>query len=470
MRNLAILAALVGSSLIGAVTRAQPDASQWPGWGNGPSFERFSPADQINASTVAQLRPAWKYVLPQKGTWEITPIVVNGTMFIQDMQGTAIALDPETGREQWRFASGVPGKMRAVSYWPGNTLHAPRLIMAVSDRIYALEAATGKPVKGFGGSDGYIDIRGGFANRGQSYKVSAPPTIYRNLLILGASTQEFGAKGPSGDPRAYDVISGKLVWRFHTIPRPGERNAGSWGEGWKDRAGPSAWGMISVDEKQGLIFVPIGNPDDSFIGVDRPGDDLYANSVIALQAATGEYRWHRQLVHHDLFDYDVAAPPALVDLMVKGQQVEALVEVTKQGLMFILDRRTGEPIFGIEERPVPSSTIPGELTSPTQPFPKKPVPLAKMGMKRSDISTITPEAYRYCNELWSRLGLQDVVPFTPPRLNGPNLFLPANVGGLGGVRRTRPILCLLRDIGWSRRIPNCWIRRACHACNLPGVK
>ncbi len=190
---------------------------------------------------------------------------------------------------------------------------------------------------------------------------------------------------------------------------------------------------MSVDEEMGLVFVPTGNPADSFVGVDRPGDNLYANSVIALDAATGKYRWHFQMVHHDLFDYDDAAAPALVDLTVKGRKVKALVEVTKQGLMFILDRRTGKPVFGIEERPVPQSTIPGEHTSPTQPFPKKPVPLAKMGMTRAEISTITPEANRFCTDKWNSLGLTDIAPFQPPRLNGPSLFLPANVGGLGGV-------------------------------------
>ena len=229
------------------------------------------------------------------------------------------------------------------------------------------------------------------------------------------------------------MVTGRLVWRFHTVPQPGERNAGSWGDGWKDRAGPSAWGAMSVDAETGMVFVPTGNPADSFVGVDRPGDNLYANSVIALDAATGKYRWHFQMVHHDLFDYDDAAAPALLDLTVKGNKVKALVEVTKQGLMFILNRRTGKPVFGVEERMVPQSTIPGERTSPTQPFPKRPEPLTRMGMTRADISTITPQANRFCTDQWDHLGLTDTAPFQPPRLNGPSLFLPANVGGLGGV-------------------------------------
>ena len=410
-----------------------PDPHNWAGWGNGLAYDRFSPAGQIDTRNVDQLKPVWKYALDQKGSWEMTPIVMNGVMYLQDMQGTAIALDPETGRELWRFASGQRGRMRALSWWAGDATHPPRVVMGANDRIYALDAVTGKTAPSFGGDSGYINIRDGFASPDQRYAISSPPTIYKNLVITGPATQEFGAHGPPGDPRAYDVITGRLVWRFHTVPRPGERNAGSWGDGWKDRSGPSAWGAMSVDEETGLVFVPIGNPADSFVGVDRPGDNLYANSIVALDALTGKYRWHFQMVHHDLFDYDDAAAPALVDLTVKRRKVKALVEVTKQGLIFILDRRTGKPVFGVEERPVPQSTIPGEHASPTQPYPRKPVPLAKMGMMRADLSTITPEANRFCTDKWNSLGLSDIAPFQPPRLNGPSLFLPANVGGLGGV-------------------------------------
>jgi len=432
-----LLAWLCASATLAASPIDSPgnaDASSWTGWGNTLRFDRFSPAAQINTSNVAQLRPVWKYVVNEKGNWEVTPIVVGGTMYALDMQGMAFALDPDTGRELWRFSTGIQRKMRAVAYWPGDAAHTPRIILAVQDRIYALDAHTGQPVEGFGGALGYINIREGFADPEQSYDVTSPPTIYKNLLITGPGTQEFGPKGPPGDPRAYDVITGKLVWHFDTVPRPGQRNAGSWGAtGWQNRAGPSAWGMMSVDEETGMIFIPTGNPADSFIGIDRPGDNLYANCIIALDAATGRYRWHYQIVHHDLFDYDAAAAPALIDLRTNGKRVPALVEVSKQGLMFILNRRTGRPVFGVEERAVPRSTIPGEQSSPTQPFPLKPAPLAKMGMTRADISTITPETQRFCTDLWNRLGLQDTGAFSPPRLDGPSLFMPSNIGGAGGV-------------------------------------
>ncbi len=411
------------------------DTANWPGWGNSARFDRYSPADQINITNVRSLRPVWIYRPKQQaGGWEVTPIVAGGVLYAQDMEGTAFALDPESGRELWRFATGQPGRMRAAAWWPGDAGHDPRVIVSGNDRIYALDAATGKPAPDFGGAQGYINIRDGFAPGGVNYDITSPPLIYRNLLITGPGTQEFGAKGPPGDPRAYDVITGKLVWRFRTVPPPGGRHAGSWGaEGWRDRAGPSSWGMYSLDEKTGTVFIPVGNPADSYIGTDRPGDNLYSDSILALDAATGRYRWHYQMVHHDLFDYDDAAPPALIDLTVGGKSVPALVEVTKQGLMFILDRRTGKPVFGAEERPVPASTIPGEQTSPTQPFPLKPPPLAKMGMTRGDLSAVTPEAHRYCTALWDRVGLHDTRAFEPPRLGGPNLAVPGNIGGAGGI-------------------------------------
>lgn len=435
MRRIGIAAAvtLLAAGMFTAVA-GEPDSASWAGWGNTLRFDRYSPADQINAANVAGLKPVWIYELAQKGGWQITPIVAGGILYAQDLEGDAFALDPETGHEIWRFASGQRGKMRAVSYWPGDAGHAPRIVMAANDRIYALDAATGKPVAGFGDAQGYIDIRRGFARPGQPYRLSSPPTIYRNLIIAGPATQEFGSNGPPGDPRAYDVITGRLVWRFHIVPRPGERNAGTWGkDGWRDRSGPGTWGMMSVDAKTGLVFIPVAQPADNYVGIDRPGDDLYSDSVLALDAATGKYRWHFQMVHHDLWDYDVAAPPALIDLTIKGRKVPALVEVTKQGLMFILDRRTGKPVFGVEERPVPQSTIPGEKTSATQPFPLKPPPLAKLGVFRSDISTITPEVQRFCTDMWNRMGFRDTPLFTPPSLTAPNLFTPSNIGGLGGV-------------------------------------
>jgi quinoprotein glucose dehydrogenase len=429
--GLAISAVAMAQAFSSSVTA---DDHSWTSWGNGSRVDNYSSAEQINKSNVATLHAVWSYELQQRGAWELTPIVADGMLYGQDLRGNAFALDPETGKELWHFSSGVRASNRAVSYWPGDAAHKARVIVAVTDRIYAVEAATGLPVKGFGGERGYVDIREGFTEAGPSYRMTSPPTVYKNLIITGVSTQEFGSKGPPADPRAYDAITGKLVWRFHVVPRPGEANFGSWGpDGWQDRSGPSTWGMMSVDEETGMVYIPVGQPADNYVGIDRPGDNLYADSVLALDAATGTYRWHFQLVHHDLFDYDIAVPPTLVDLTIEGKRVPALVEVTKQALMFILDRRTGKPVFGVEERPVPRSTIPGEPASPTQPFPLKPEPLGKLGVTRADITTITSEANRYCTDSWNRMGFKDTPLFTPPSLHGPNLFTPTNAGGLGGV-------------------------------------
>jgi quinoprotein glucose dehydrogenase len=431
---LALIQSSRGQQLTLPVSNAAPTPPDWSSWGNGSGVSNFSPADQINRTNVANLKPVWVRQFPQRGGWEMTPIVVDGVMYGLDIQGNAFALDPETGKEIWRFTSGVKGSNRGVSYWPGDAGHKPRVIVAVVDRIYALEAATGVAAKGFGGDRGYIDVREGFAEKGSAYKISSSVTVYKNLLIHGISTQEFGSEGPPGDPRAYDAVTGKLVWRFHVVPQPGEANFGGFGkDGWQGRSGPSTWGTFSVDQETGTVFIPVGQPADNYVGIDRPGDNLYSDSVLALDAATGKYRWHYQTVHHDLWDFDVSAPPALVDLTVAGKPVPALVEATKQGLIFILDRRTGKPVFGVQERPVPQSMIPGEQTSRTQPFPIKPEPLGRLGVTKSDLTTITPEANRYCTDMWNRMGFQGGPIYTPPSLAGPLVYSPTNAGGAGGV-------------------------------------
>jgi quinoprotein glucose dehydrogenase len=454
---------LAVAALLAAAPASAQTAGDWRGLAGGPRADRYAPFTQITRDNVKTLIPVWQHVLPQRGAWQLTPLVVDGVLYAQDLDGNAFALDAETGRRLWRFSTGVKARMRAPAWWPGDGTHGPRLIVAVGDRIYALDAATGKPAAGFGGARGYIDIREGFAGPKVPYRLSSPPAVYKNLLIAGPATQEFGSKGPPGDPRAYDAVTGKLVWRFHIVPRPGEANAGSWGpDGWQGRSGPSTWGLMSVDDETGLVFIPVAQPADNYVGIDRPGDNLYSDSVLALDAATGTYRWHFQMVHHDLWDYDVSAPPALVDLTVKGSKVPALVEVTKQGLMFILDRRTGKPVFGVEERAVPQSTVPGEHASPTQPFPIKPPPLAKLGVFRSDITTITAQAHRYCTDSWNRMGFVDTPLFTPPALTHPNLFTPSNIGGLGGVWGGASIdpksgsifVTVTNQVGFNRLVPD----------------
>ena len=343
---------------------------------------RYSPLAEINTANVNSLKPVWVYDTGAKGrAWEETPIVVAGVMYLS-IPGGASAIDPETGKELWKFVPNNlsrPGRDRGVAYWPGDAAHEPRIIYAISDRLYALDVKTGLPVSSFG-NNGMVNLRDEVADKYPNalYTIASPATIYKNLAIISPSTQEFGSKGPSGDPRAFDIVTGKQAWRFHTVPQPGEPEDGSWGpEGWKERAGPSAWGGATLDPTSGLVYIPIGNPDDSYNGVDRPGKNYYANSVVALDASTGKLKWFYQFTHHDINDLDAPAAPSLIDLHRNGQVIPALVEVPKSGIAFILDRRTGKPVFGDEERPIPPSDVPGEKSSPTQPFPLKPQPLVK---------------------------------------------------------------------------------------------
>src|SRR4051812_6125312 len=373
-----------------AAGAAAAQSTEWPAYGHDAGGARFSPLKQINPENVAKLKRAWVYRTGEFGNFETTPIVVGGVMYITTQAQKIAALEPETGKELWKFdPKSRLRELRGVSYWPGDRQNGGRIVFGTSDgRLMELDAKTGKPVAAFG-DNGTIHLRAGVADQfppTAAYSITSPPAIFKDLIIVGPSTQENVSAGPSGDPRAFDARTGKLVWRFHTIPRPGEPGAETWPEGgWKDRAGPSLWGPITLDVERGLVFLAVGNPADSFYGADRKGINLYSNSVVALDAATGKLRWHYQMVHHDIFDYDIAAPPALIEVKRDGRTIPAVVQTTKQGLLFILDRMTGKPVFGAEERPVPQSDVPGELSWPTQPFPLKPPPLARMTVTREDV-------------------------------------------------------------------------------------
>jgi glucose dehydrogenase len=426
MRTLS--AALCSAALLAANSGQIPDSTG----------DHYSTLAEITPKNVARLTRAWTYHTGEKGRqFETTPLLAEGLLYFTSQTSRIIALEPETGKEVWAFDPHVTHTVenRGVSYWPGDKDHSPRLLLATGDgTLFAINARTGKPEMEFG-DNGALNLRAGVTDHfpKASYKFSSPPAIYRNLAIVAPSTQENVSQGPSGDPRAFDVRTGKPVWRFHTVPQPGEQNNESWGpDGWKDRAGPSLWGELTVDETNGLVFLPIGNPTDSFYGADRKGKDLYANSVIALDAATGKLRWYFQLVHHDIFDYDVSGAPALIEVVKDGHKIPAVAEITKMGLLFILDRLTGEPIFGVEERRAPASDVPGEEVWPTQPFPLKPPPLARTTMTREEITKRTPAAERYCQEQYDRYQHGDL--YTPFGLK-PTLVFPGAMGGgnWGGV-------------------------------------
>jgi glucose dehydrogenase len=407
-----------------------------------PGATHYSPIAQITAANVNRLVRAWTYHTGEKGRqFESAPLIAGGLLYFTSQSSRVIALEPETGNPVWQYDPHVARarENRGVSYWPGDGKGAPRILLATGDgRLIALNAKTGKPETEFG-DNGSVNLRTGIADAypNVGYAVTSPPAIYRNLAIVGASTQEGPSRGPSGDPRAFDIRTGKLVWRFHTVPQPGEpanqTAYQTWGpDGWKERSGPSLWGRITVDTEKGLVFLPIGNPADSFYGGDRKGTNLYANCVIALDAATGKLRWYYQMVHHDIFDYDVTGAPALIEVNRDRKKIPAIAEITKMGLLFILDRTTGKPIFGVEERPVPPSDVPGEAAWPTQPFPLKPPPLARTTISRAEIGKRTPDAERFCLELFDKYVHGDV--YTPFGLR-PTLVFPGAMGGgnWGGV-------------------------------------
>ena len=440
-----LLMALAAAAYVTVALSAQ---SEWRTYGNDPGHQRFSAITQITPQNVSELTKAWEFDTQVKGRkWQNTPVVVDGTMYITLQDGGVVALVPETGTEIWRFEKQVRGRsVRSVSYWPGDAQRTPRLLYGAGDQLIELDPKTGKPIESFG-THGVIDVHPGRRPTrengfGSGFQLSSPPAIYKNLAILGGSLAEGAVQGPAGDPQAFDVITGKLVWRFHAVPEPGERNAGTWGEGWKNRGGPAVWGLMTVDAERGLVFIPTGNPGGSFYGGDRPGDNLYAVSVVALDANTGAYKWHFQTTHHDLFDSDLSAAPALIDVVRNGMRVPAVAQVTKMGgMLFILDRLTGKPIFGVEERKAPASHVPGERPSPTQPFPIKPAPWARLGMTTADLTTVTPESNKFCTDWWEREHMYNDGPYTPYAYMGMSVVFSGTVGGgnWGGVAFNPPL-------------------------------
>jgi len=423
---------------------------EWQSYGQDPGGMRFSPLKQINQTNVQQLQRAWTYELPRNPSTDIvafesTPLMADDVLYFATPTGQAIALDAETGKQLWLFDpfSGDKGNRRpvvnrGVAYWEGRSLIAcggedgsvdRRIFYVTPDaRLFALNPATGNPCPGFG-KEGAIDLREGVASAWPEleYGDTSPPVIYKDLVILGSSVQEFPSRGPSGAVRAFDVQTGKLVWRFDTVPKPGEVGHNTWEkDGWKDRSGTNAWGPISVDVNHGMVFLPLGSPSYDFYGADRKGEDLFANSVLALKTETGKLVWYYQIIHHDLWDYDLPAQPVLMTVHRANREIPAVAEVTKTGFVFVFDRLNGVPLFPIEERPVPQSQVPGEATWPTQPFPLKPPPLARTSVARADITNVTPESRKYC--------LQTFGSILPARIFDPwsltlKLEMPGTLGG-----------------------------------------
>ena len=434
------------------ICSAQSLPNEWQFYGGDQAGTRYSALKEINRANVSQLRRAWVYhtgeldlglqTAPFQAAFSCTPLVIDGVMYLSTPSSRVIALDAETGKEIWKFDPQIGKKERefnahrGVSYWEGPARAGGgrdrRILFGTVDgRLFALNADTGKPAPDFG-NNGQVDLRAGVADKwaqtpSWGARVTSPAAIYKDLVIVGWGLPEYPAKGPSGDVRAYDVRTGKLVWTFHTVPHPGEVGHDTWeGQSWEERMGANVWSMMSVDEERGLVFLPIGSPTYDFYGGDRKGQNLFANSLVALNAATGKLAWYYQMVHHDLWDYDLPAQPLLITVRSNGRPVAAVAQITKMGFVFVLDRATGKPLFPVEERPVPQSNVPGEATWPTQPFPTKPPPLARQSMTRDEISRVSPESEKYCTELFNKLVNKGM--YTPAGLE-PTLMFPGYHGG-----------------------------------------
>jgi quinoprotein glucose dehydrogenase len=408
MARIACLAALLAGSFAVAA-QAQKGAGDWPMYRHDPASTGYSALKQINTKNVATLKQAWTMRLNERGGLEVTPIAVNGVMYLS-AGNKVLAVDPETGKEIWHYElPASQASSRGVAYWPGDGTNAPRILFTTLDRkLIALDAASGKLVPSF--------ATGGVAELTVGY--NGIPTIFKNIALLGASVGEL-PKGPPGDTRAYDTITGKLLWTFHTVAQPGETGHDTWlDNGWEGRSGTNVWGWyMTADEKTNTVYMPIGGPSPNYYGGDRPGANLFANSVVAVDADTGKLKWYFQTIHHDLWDSDLPPGPSLIDLKVHGKKVRALEIIGKAGWMFILDRDTGKPVFGVEERPVPKGDVPGEWYSPTQPFPLKPPALARTTYKADDIVTAddtNADHAKACHDLADRSGgFVNRGPFTP---------------------------------------------------------
>ncbi|MFZ1135556.1 MAG: PQQ-binding-like beta-propeller repeat protein [Candidatus Korobacteraceae bacterium] len=405
--------ALVATALVLGTCLYQPRATQganaqtadpatqmdWSAYNGGVNGDHYSPLTQITPANVAGLKQVWRVDVGIDGGLQANPLVVGGVLYGYGSTLQVYALDGATGKQIWKFDSGIVAHLpsRGMSYWTDGK--DSRLFAFIMNFLYALDPATGKPIASFG-EGGRLDMRKDLDSdyTQNSVVLTTPGVLYKDNLIVGFRAPETNP-APHGDIRAYNVRTGKLVWRFHTIPHPGEPGYETWPNGaWKTAGSANNWAGMSVDVKRGLLFVPTGSAVSDFYGFDRVGNDLYANCLLALDAATGKMVWYFQGVHHDIWDRDFPSPPALVTVMHDGKRVDAVAQTTKQGFVFVFDRVTGKPLFPIEERPFPASTVPGEVASKTQPIPLAPAPYARQSLTADMLTTRTPEAHRWAVE------------------------------------------------------------------------
>ena len=400
----------------------------WPAYGGGPAGIRYSQLKQINRANVARLHVAWTYDTNDgSGDPQTQPILVNGVLYGVTPTHKTVALDGATGKLLWTFDSGIRGRgpNRSVVWCP---TPSPRLFAAVQSFVYALDPATGKPIPGFG-VQGRIDLREGLGREPakQSYVLTSPGIIYRDLLIVGGRLPE-SLPAPPGDIRAYDVRTGALRWAFHTIPRPGEFGYDSWPpDAWTYTGAANNWPGMALDEKRGIVYAPTGSAASDFYGADRAGNNLFANCLLALNATTGERIWHFQAVRHDIWDRDFPSPPVLVTVKHEGRTIDAVAQTSKQGWVFLFERASGKPLFPIEYRGYAASDVPGEHAAAEQPLPTRPAPYARQSLTEDVLTRRTSEAHAWALEQFQKL--RNGGQFFPFALGQETFIFPGYDGG-----------------------------------------
>jgi len=425
---------------------------EWPAYAGTYASARYSPLTQIDRTNAGDLRVAWRWKSPDQAVKganpkvgptranESTPLMVGGTLYTSTSLSQVAAIDAASGATKWVFdpkiyenGLGIPANdgwlHRGVGYWRNGDDERIVMLTAFAQMI-ALDARTGKPIPTFG-TDGRVDLALGMRRPVDRdyYTMTSPPVILRGIIVVGSSVMDWWGHRPSppGDVRGFDVVSGRLLWTFHTVAQAGEPGVETWEkDSWKEAGNANVWAPMSADEELGYVYLPVSTPTNDYYGGHRPGDGLYGESLVCLDAATGKKVWHYQLVHHGLWDYDSPAAPNLIDIAVAGKPIKAVAQVTKQAFVYVFDRVNGQPVWPIEEQPVPASSVPGESASKTQPFPTKPAPIDIQGVRDEDLIDLTPEIHQEAIDIVAKYDHGPL--FTPPSERG-TIQVPGVAGG-----------------------------------------
>ena len=435
-------------STVGLQAQPRQPVDQWPVYQYNSNFSTLT---QITPENVSKLAEAWTFHygagsapsgdLELDYRFEVQPLIVGGVMYVStpssprdpNLQSTISAVEPETGKVLWQYHSKLNIHGRGLAYWPGNKAAGPRLY-AGTDKGYmiALDIKTHELAQNFG-EKGVVDVYVGVASpkvgesRRSTFTIPNPVSVYKNLLISAARPGEGSPPQPRGDIRAWDAVTGKVVWDFHVIPQPGEPNHDDWtGDTWMDRSGANTWSTMVVDQERGILYAPTA---DSNHADTAPGKNLYSNCLLALDAATGKLKWFHQLVHHDVWDFDMPTPPILIDVHKDGRVIPAVLQTGKMSYVYIFDRVNGDELFGMEERPVKRSDDPNDQSWPTQPFPLKPGPVARVGMSRDDINKMSPEIEKFCTDFWDNNHMEASGPYARPLSKASIVTFPSALGG-----------------------------------------